>query len=103
MPDMEFSDISGDGKLRKSIIKKADDGAPMPQDGQYVQVHYTGKLENGKQFDSSVGRGVFEFRLGQRSVILGWDKGVATMKKGEKAVLICSPDYAYGETKRPRN
>jgi hypothetical protein len=33
---------------------------------------------------------------GAREVILGWDKGIATMTKGEHAVLTCSPDYAYG-------
>ncbi|KAL6755736.1 hypothetical protein V8C86DRAFT_1790454, partial [Haematococcus lacustris] len=34
-------------------------------------------------------------------VIKGWDQGVATMKKGEKAVLTCAPDYAYGESGSP--
>jgi FK506-binding protein 4/5 len=54
-------------------------------------VHYTGTLESdGSKFDSSVDRGEpFKFTLGTGSVIKGWDLGVATMKKGEKAVLTC--------------
>ena len=53
---------------------------------------------DGTVFDSSVTRGTpFEFTLGAREVILGWDKGVATMKKGEKAILECAPEYAYGD------
>jgi len=61
-------------------------------------VHYTGKLMDGTVFDSSVTRGTpFEFTLGAREVILGWDKGVATMRKGEKAILECAPEYAYGD------
>jgi hypothetical protein len=36
-----------------------------------------------------------------RAVIKGWDKGVATMKKGEKSVLVCAPDYAYGAAGSP--
>lgn len=35
------------------------------------------------------------------SVIKGWDQGVATMKKGEKAILTCAPEYAYGERGSP--
>ena len=61
-------------------------------------MHYTGKLMDGTVFDSSVTRGTpFEFTLGAREVILGWDKGVATMRKGEKAILECAPEYAYGD------
>ena len=57
----------------------------------------TGTLENGNKFDSSRDRGQhFEFKIGAGQVIKGWDEGVATMKVGEKAMLKCSPDYAYG-------
>ena len=63
-------------------------------------MHYTGTLtESGKKFDSSVDRGTpFEFKLGVGQVILGWDKGVATMKKGEKAVLTIDSSLGYGES-----
>jgi FKBP-type peptidyl-prolyl cis-trans isomerase 2 len=63
-----------------------------------VKAHYTGTLEDGSKFDSSVDRGqVFSFTIGQGQVIKGWDQGFATMKKGEKAVLKCRSDYAYGK------
>ena len=69
--------------------------------GQKVSVHYTGWLyENGakgKKFDSSVDRGEpFEFPIGQRRVIAGWDEGVASMKVGGKRTLIIPPALGYG-------
>ena len=39
--------------------------------------------------------------LGQGRVIKGWDEGFASMQKGEKATLICSPEYAYGASGSP--
>ncbi|HXH86649.1 MAG TPA: FKBP-type peptidyl-prolyl cis-trans isomerase, partial [Nitrospira sp.] len=59
------------------------------QAGQNVSVHYTGWLENGQKFDSSVDRGQpFSFPLGVGRVIRGWDEGVQGMKVGGKRKLI---------------
>jgi len=61
-------------------------------------VTYKGTFEDGKVFDASEDRGApFTFKLGINMVIKGWDVGVASMKVGEKALLICKPNYAYGE------
>jgi peptidylprolyl isomerase len=69
-----------------------------PAAGDRVEVHYTGWLENGSKFDSSVDRGQpFEFPLGAGRVIRGWDEGVATMKVGGKRRLIIPPDLGYGD------
>jgi FKBP-type peptidyl-prolyl cis-trans isomerase len=66
--------------------------------GKTVSVHYTGKLHDGKVFDSSVSRGEpIEFPLGKGRVIKGWDEGIALMKVGGKAQLIIPPDLGYGE------
>jgi len=72
-----------------------------PKAGQTCVMHYTGWIyENGakgKKFDSSVDRGKpFEFPIGMRRVIAGWDEGVATMKVGGKRTLIIPPDLGYG-------
>ena len=82
--------------LTKKILKKGNGSKPKP--GQLCYVHYVGKLqENGEVFDSSRSRNrPFSFQLHKGQVIMGWDLGVSTMSKGEKAVLTCSPDYAYG-------
>ncbi|SRR5579871_1338754 len=66
-------------------------------DGQTVKVHYTGWLESGKKFDSSVDRGrPFEFLLGRGQVIKGWDEGVAGMKVGGKRQLHIPAELGYG-------
>lgn len=65
--------------------------------GRQVSVHYTGTLTDGKKFDSSVGRGPFDFKLGGGQVIQGWDQGVAGMKVGGKRKLTIPPELAYGK------
>ena len=73
----------------------------QPAAGQTCVMHYTGWLyENGqktKKFDSSRDRGQpFEFQIGRRMVIAGWDEGVASMKVGGQRTLIIPPDLGYG-------
>ncbi len=63
-----------------------------------VNVHYTGKLEDGTVFDSSIERNKpFQFTLGAGQVIPGWDMGIKGMKPGGKRVLTIPPDLAYGQ------
>jgi FKBP-type peptidyl-prolyl cis-trans isomerase len=79
------------------IEVEAGTGA-QAQAGKTVSVHYTGKLQNGKVFDSSVSRGEpIIFQLGRGKVIKGWDEGIALMKVGGKAQLVIPPNLAYGE------
>lgn len=70
---------------------------PSPVTGKQVKVHYTGTLENGKKFDSSVDRNEpFSFTIGVGQVIPGWDEGVMTMKVGGKRKLIIPSKLGYG-------
>ncbi len=67
--------------------------------GDFISVHYTGYLENGTKFDSSVDRGEpFEFQIGQGYVIQGWEQGIIGMKVGEKRKLTIPPELGYGST-----
>jgi len=84
----------------KITDSKVGTGA-TPKSGQICVMHYTGWLyeggAKGKKFDSSLDRGQpFEFPIGQRRVIAGWDEGVATMKVGGKRTLIIPPELGYG-------
>jgi peptidylprolyl isomerase len=73
-----------------------------PQRGQTVTVHYTGTLENGVKFDSSLDRGVpSDFRIGVGAVIKGWDEGLMTMKVGGKRKLVIPPQLGYGSQAKP--
>jgi len=77
------------------IIKKG--AGTEAKNGDTVAVHYTGVLENGAKFDSSVDRGIpFEFTLGAGQVIKGWDIGVEGMRAGEKRKLTIPSNLAYG-------
>lgn len=66
--------------------------------GDVVVVHYTGKLRNGKEFDSSHNSGKpFIFKLGAGKVIKGWDEGLVGMKVGGHRKLIIPAELGYGE------
>lgn len=68
----------------------------MAQAGDTVSVNYTGKLQDGTVFDSSVGKQPIQFTLGIGRVIPGWDQGLQGMKVGGKRLLIIPPSLAYG-------
>jgi len=73
------------------------DKQTYPRPGDRVTIHYVGKLEDGTKFDSSRDRGTpFETEIGVGRVIKGWDEGVPKLSVGSKAILVCTPDYAYG-------
>ncbi|KAB1225581.1 Peptidyl-prolyl cis-trans isomerase FKBP62 [Morella rubra] len=87
--------------LKKKLLKQGQDWE-TPDNGDEVEVHYTGTLLDGTQFDSSRDRGTpFKFTLGQGQVIKGWDQGIKTMKKGENALFTIPPELAYGESGSP--
>ena len=69
----------------------------QPETGDIVSVHYTGKLDDGTVFDSSIPRDTpFEFIIGTGGVIAGWDEGVAGMQVGGQRTLVIPPNMGYG-------
>ena len=85
-----------DGKLEftDEVVGTGDEAV----DAKKVTVHYTGTLQNGTKFDSSLDRNSpFTFTLGAGQVIQGWDQGVKGMKVGGKRKLTIPPHLGYGD------
>ncbi len=75
---------------------------PTAENGDWVEIHYTGSLEDGTVFDSSVGKQeTLEFQVGRGGVIPGMSKGVLGMKEGGKRKITIPPDLGYGERGAP--
>ena len=74
----------------------ADQNAAQAKNGDIVEVHYTGTLENGTVFDTSEGREPLEFTLGQGQMIPGFEQAVLGMKIGESKNFTIPADEAYG-------
>lgn len=80
-----------------SVTHTVEGSGPSPAATDRVTVHYAGRLAEGSEFDSSYARGEpATFPLD--GVISCWTQGVAQMKVGGKATLVCPPDMAYGPT-----
>ena len=87
------SQVTSSGlKITELVLGNGQEATP----GTSVSVNYKGTLDDGKEFDSSYGRGPFEFSLGAGMVIKGWDEGVAGMKVGGKRKLVIPPELGYG-------
>lgn len=100
-PATQPAKAAGEKRTTDSGLQIIDTGkatAPVvAESGDVVFVHYTGKLENGTKFDSSLDRGQpLPFRIGQGSVIKGWEEGIQGMAIGDKRQLIIPPDLGYG-------
>ncbi|KAJ1669442.1 Fork head 1 [Coemansia sp. RSA 2052] len=77
---------------------KQGDGQNYPKPGDTITMHYEGRLESGKVFDSSYERNKpFVSSIGVGQLIAGWDQAVPKMSLGEKATLTITSDLAYGE------
>lgn len=89
-----------EGKIMEEKLKIEDtvEGTGLEATpGKTIEVHYTGKLENGTVFDSSHKRNeTFKFKLGAGQVIQGWDQGFAGMKVGGKRTLTIPASLGYG-------
>ncbi len=97
---LEKTYLTEDKNIMKYVLQKGT--GDKPTEGQQIIAHYTGKLLDGTKFDSSYDReNPFEFTLNMGNVIKLWDVGFSSMTKGEKAILIGSSQYCYGENGSP--
>lgn len=93
LPEDRFR-TTGSG-LKVAVLSEGQ-GKPLAS-GMRIKVEYTGWLQNGNKFDTSVGKGQpFEFTLGSGQVIKGWEEGLAGMKPGERRQLVIPANLAYG-------
>lgn len=97
--DMYSDYVTTDSGLKYKITLHGE--GLMPENGDKVVLHYTGKFENGEVFDSSLQRNKpFSFELGAGRVIKGWDEGVALLHVGDKATFVIPPEIGYGSMAR---
>lgn len=91
--------VEGEERTTDSGLKITDvvcgDGAEV-EVGDVAIAHYTGSLEDGTEFDSSVGGEPYPFEVGAGAVIEGWDEGFPGMKVGGRRILVIPPELAYG-------
>ncbi|XP_062163498.1 70 kDa peptidyl-prolyl isomerase-like isoform X2 [Alnus glutinosa] len=97
-------DITGDSKVFKKILKEGE-GAVVANEGAAVTISYVARLEDGTVFEK---RGIdgeqpLEFITDEEQVIAGLDRAVATMKKGERAILTINPDFGFGSSEVRRD
>jgi FKBP-type peptidyl-prolyl cis-trans isomerase len=87
-------------KTREGIFFNIDTegSGTMPKQGDYVKLHYVGKLLDGKTFDESPKNDAFVFQVGYRQVIQGWDIVIPKLKVGTKATLYIPAEYGYGNS-----
>jgi peptidylprolyl isomerase len=79
------------------VVATGCGGGAVAKDGDTVKVHYTGTLDDGTQFDSSIGKDPLQFTLGQHQMIAGFESAVLGMKVGETKKVKIPADQAYGQ------
>ncbi|XP_061729216.1 peptidyl-prolyl cis-trans isomerase FKBP2 [Cydia pomonella] len=89
-------------KLQIGVKKRPSECPIKSRKGDLLHMHYTGTLDDGTEFDSSIPRGnPLTFTLGSGQVIKGWDQGLMGMCEGEQRKLVIPPELAYGEAGAP--
>jgi len=90
--------VNAEDELKVESVFKPEECEKLSKNGDMLSMDYTGTLEDGTKFDSSVDRKQpFNFQLGVGQVIKGWDQGLTDMCVGEKRKLTVPPSLGYGD------
>ena len=93
----EINEVNATSSDASNVTSEPQGTGPSAVAGSVITVHYVGRLQDGRVFDSSVERGQpFSFVLGVGDVIQGWDQGLIGARAGEKKTLVLPPAQAYG-------
>ncbi|XP_059051821.1 peptidyl-prolyl cis-trans isomerase FKBP2 [Achroia grisella] len=97
-----FGNSPAQKKLQIGIKKRPSECPIKSKKGDLLHMHYTGTLDDGTEFDSSIPRGnPLTFTLGSGQVIKGWDQGLMGMCEGEQRKLVIPPELGYGDAGAP--
>ena len=88
--------LSEDGGVRKRVLRPGPDDSSTPVWGALVYVAYTGTLPNGTVFEEKTADAPFSFQLNTGAVVDGLERGVETMRVGERAQLTLAAEWAHG-------
>jgi FKBP-type peptidyl-prolyl cis-trans isomerase len=92
--EIELLDIKAGLQITDTVVGTGK----VVEAGDMISIHYTGTLENGSKFDSSVDRGTpFECTIGVGQLIQGWDIGIVGMAEGGKRTLVIPSELGYGQ------
>jgi FKBP-type peptidyl-prolyl cis-trans isomerase len=91
---MEQNSIQKMDEVKIEVLKEG--AGEVSKNGDKLTVNYTGTLEDGTKFDSSIGREPFVFTIGVGQVIQGWEQGMLNMKVGEQRRLTIPSSLGYG-------
>merc|ERR1711887_452471 len=98
LPMMVVMCLGEETKVQIGVKKRVENCEMKSRKGDTLHMHYTGTLQDGTEFDSSIPRGEpLSFTLGSGQVIKGWDQGLLAMCAGEKRKLVIPPELGYGD------
>ena len=94
--------VTLEGGVQVQQLRAGFDDGDVAKKGQKISIHYVGSVLDGGVFDTSRGRGTFDFWVGEGQVVPGLDEGLLGMTEGELRLITIPPALAYGNDAKPK-